>query len=338
MQRFAARGRRFVPIRWTMVVESLTRPYRVTLPMVVLVLLVPGYLVIAGLVSARVAHTPELPVDRLLPLEPGWALVYGALYLFLIILPVFVVREPSHLQRTVWAYLFVWATALVAFVAYPTTAPRPPGVEGQGFAVWGLRFLYSADPPYNCFPSLHVAHSFVSALTCYRAHRRLGIVATLCASLVALSTLFAKQHYVLDVVAGVLLAAAAYVLFLRHVSRDAIPEADRRLAPDFAWITAGIVAVMLAAFWVAYVFGGNRPVLFPERSVDDANARRATAVIRGAPQQHLLHSPGFVTSASHASVSELDGGISSHSALSNCCPGPCRVTLEVSRMPVGKSP
>lgn len=54
---------------------------------------------------------------------------------------------------------------------------------GEGFAVWGLRALYRADPPCNCFPSLHVAHSFVSAL-------------------VAMSTVFIKQHYVLDVIAG----------------------------------------------------------------------------------------------------------------------------------------
>jgi hypothetical protein len=46
----------------------------------------------------------------------------------------------------------------------------------------GLRFLYSSDPPYNCFPSLHAAHSFVSALTCYRVHRGVGIAAVLGAS------------------------------------------------------------------------------------------------------------------------------------------------------------
>jgi membrane-associated phospholipid phosphatase len=235
-----------------MITDSLTRPYRVTIPMVVLVSLVPGYIVIAGLMPGRVLHTPELPVDRLVPLQPVWALVYGPLYLFLIFLPVFVVRQEEHLRRTVWAYLAVWLTAFVSFLVYPTVAPRPVSVGGEGFAVWGLRVLYAADPPYNCFPSLHVAHSFVSALTCYRAHRWVGITATLCASFVAISTLFAKQHYILDVVAGVFLAGVAYVLFLRTVSRDAIPEPDRRLAPVFAFVTMGLVGVALACFWVAY--------------------------------------------------------------------------------------
>jgi membrane-associated phospholipid phosphatase len=130
-------------------------------------------------------------------------------------------------------------------------------VIGDGFAAWGLRFLYTADPVYNCFPSLHVAHSFVSALACYRVHRKLGVAGAVCATLVAVSTLFAKQHYLLDVLAGVGLAGVAYVLFLRNFPRDRVPERERRLAPAFALATAGIVTVALACFWAAYRLGGS---------------------------------------------------------------------------------
>jgi SH3-like domain-containing protein len=157
----------------------------VTIPVVALFLLVPFYIVIAGRVSSGTLHAPELPWDRALPLQPTWALVYGSLYAFLIALPVFVVRQEEHIRRTFRAYLAVWIAAYVCFLVYPTVAPRPAEVTGEGFAVWGLRSLYGADPPYNCFPSLHVAHSFVSALTCYRLHRQLGLAALGCASLVA---------------------------------------------------------------------------------------------------------------------------------------------------------
>ena len=131
-------------------------------------------------------------------------------------------------------------------------APRPAKVIGEGFVVWGLRFLYSADPPYNCFPSLHVAHSFVSALTCYRVHRGVGIAAALCAALVGLSTLFTKQHYILDVIAGILLACVAYLVFLRNYPREGIPELDRRLAPVFALGVIALTGLVFVCFWVAY--------------------------------------------------------------------------------------
>ena len=76
-----------------MVVESLTRPYPVRAPMVVLVVLVRFYIFIAQLMPGRTLHVPEIAFDRLLPLQPGWALVYGSLYLFLIVVPVFLVRQ-----------------------------------------------------------------------------------------------------------------------------------------------------------------------------------------------------------------------------------------------------
>jgi len=241
-----------------MVAQSLTRPYPVTIPMVVLVTLVPFYIFIGQMMRGRTAlHVPALAFDRVIPLQPAWAMVYGSLYLFLIMLPVFVVRQDEQIRRTVWAYLAIWITAYVVFLAYPTMASRPAEVIGKGFAVWGLRFLYDADPPYNCFPSLHVAHSFVSALTCYRVHRGVGISAGICASLVGLSTLLTKQHYILDVLAGILLAWGAYAIFLRSYPRDDIPDLERRLAPVLALCIIGIVVLALAGFWVAYRLSGE---------------------------------------------------------------------------------
>lgn len=246
-----------IPVAWSSVRQALTRPYRVTAPMVLLVSLVPFYLVIARRAGEGVAHAPALAVDRLLPLVPAWALVYGALYAFLIVVPLFVVQPQELIRRTVWAYLTVWIVAYVWFLLYPTVAPRAQTVTvpGQGFAVWGLQTLYDADPPYNCFPSIHVAHSFVSALACSRVHRALGGIAILVASLVALSTLFTKQHYVADLVAGILLALAAWGLFLRGYPRAGIQDLEHRVAPRLALCAAGIAALGVAIMWVAYRLG-----------------------------------------------------------------------------------
>jgi membrane-associated phospholipid phosphatase len=243
---------------WKRVAQSLARPYRVPAAMILLVALVPLYIFIPEFWPPERRYAPELPLDRALPLMPTWALVYGALYMFLILLPIFVMRQDEGIRRTVNAYLLIWITAYVFFfILYPTVAPRPPRVIGQGFAAWGLRALYSSDPPYNCFPSLHVAHSFVSALACYRVHRRVGIVAVVCAALVALSTLFTKQHYILDVIAGVILAFTAYAIFLRNYAREEVPDLDRQVAPALALCILGLVSVVLAAYWIIYRMSGE---------------------------------------------------------------------------------
>ena len=257
---------------WRLVAQSLTTPYRVPASMVLLVSLVPLYVFIPELLSGRTLHVPELAWDRLVPLQPSWVLFYGPLYLFLIVLPVLVVRQEEHIRRTVLAYLSVWITAYVCFLVYPTTAPRPAALIGEGFGVWSLRLLYAADPPYNCLPSLHVAHSFVSALTCHRVHRRLGLAALLAASLVALSTLFTKQHYVLDVVAGALMGCVAYGVFVRPFPREKVPELDRRLAPVLALGILAILGLAVAGAWLVYAGGIDEPLVaadatrYPNRS------------------------------------------------------------------------
>ena len=240
------------PVTWTDLKQALTRPYPVTLPMVVLVSLIPLYLLIGLWTEEGRAFAPATSIDAALPLVPAWSLIYGALYLYLITLPILVVQDRAVVDRTVHAYLTVWLVSYAFFILVPTIAPRPEEVNGGGFAAWGLRGLYGADPPYNCFPSLHVAHSFVSALACRRIHRGLGVVALIFAGLVALSTLFTKQHYVVDLVAGIFLATVACGFFYRDLPKNLDDHLQQRVAPTIAGGLAGIILLGVVGFWLIY--------------------------------------------------------------------------------------
>lgn len=237
---------------WGALGRAVNRPYRVTFPMVLLVSMVPFYLVIADRTGGGGVYAPALPLDRVLPVVPAWALVYGAVYLFLILLPIVVVQDEAGIRGTVRAYLAIWTVSYAFFLLIPTVAPRPDHVAGSGFAVWGLKSLYGADPPYNCFPSLHVAHSFVSALACRRVHRGVGRVALACASLVAISTLFTKQHWVVDVIAGMALAFAAFAIFLPRSLDAGVARPHRRVAPFLALGVGAIVGLATAGMWLFY--------------------------------------------------------------------------------------
>lgn len=106
------------------------------------------------------------------------------------------------------------------------------------------------------FLTLHVAQCFLAALTCYHVHRGVGAVACAWAFLVGLLTLYTKQHYVVDVIAGAFLAYAAYRTFIRNYPRDAIPEFERRLAPVLAVGAFGMYGLILAGLWLAYAIYG----------------------------------------------------------------------------------
>ena len=177
--------------------------------------LVLSYFAIAAVTTGRTLFVPELALDRAVPLQPAWTPVYLSLWVFSF-LPLFVVRDVERRRRTILAYIATAITAYIVFLILPTAAPRPAAVPGDGILAWCLRTLYDFDPPYNCFPSLHVAYSFLAALSAYHAHRAFGVVALLWATLVGISTLFIKQHFVSDVITGALLALAAYGSVVRQ--------------------------------------------------------------------------------------------------------------------------
>lgn len=230
--------------------------------MAALVSLVPLYIFIGVANTGRPHHAPAIGLDRMIPLMPAWSIVYGALYLFLIVLPVLVISHNELINRTVRAYLLIWVTAYAFFLALPTVAPRPQDefVPGTGFGAWGLRLLYELDPPVNCFPSLHVAHSFVGAFAVWRLHARLGAAALAAAVLVAVSTVFTKQHYVVDTISGFALAGAAYAIFIRGFERNAASERERVVAPAVAFVLLVGIAIWVLAAWWFYKTGGVVPV------------------------------------------------------------------------------
>ena len=220
-----------------------------------IVSLAPLYFVIGEMTRGQRTYAPEIALDRTLSVQPAWTLVYGSLYVFIVALPLLVVRQPELYRRAMQAYLMVMLVGYAGFLLYPTVAPRPAQVPGDGFSAWTLRLVYSIDPPHGCFPSLHVAYSFVSALTCYRVHPGVGVIAGLWAALIGVSTLYTKQHYVLDVITGALAAYVAYWLFLRSYPREMISKSDRLRAPRRALWAVVIIVVMVVGFWVTYQAG-----------------------------------------------------------------------------------
>jgi membrane-associated phospholipid phosphatase len=237
---------------WSAIVELMTRPQPVTIPMVVLFAIIPVYIFIGeALMPGRTLHVPELALDRVVPVRAAWSVIYGSLFLAAL-LPVFVVHRQELIRRTILAFLMVWLFSYACFLAYPTIGPRPAVVAGDDFFAWALRVIYSSDVRYNCLPSLHVAQCFLAALACYRVHRGVGAVALVWAFLVGISTLYTKQHYVLDVIAGIILACVAYVMFLRGYPREDVPERERRLAPALALGAVGIYALIVAGLWFVY--------------------------------------------------------------------------------------
>jgi membrane-associated phospholipid phosphatase len=122
------------------------------------------------------------------------------------------------LNKHLYSFLVTVFLACAFFAVYPTTYPRelyplPAGLDPYTLAAF--EFLRRMDSPANCLPSLHVALPFVIApgfLEDRLYHPWPFLLIFSWSVLLAASTLTTKQHYLWDVLGGVLLAAGVYAL------------------------------------------------------------------------------------------------------------------------------
>ena len=157
------------------------------------------------------------PLDDLIPVVGPFAVpyvslrpfIYGSALLFLLV--------RARIYRS--AALSMTFTLLVsyAFYAFAQSYIERPVLTGTDVFSQMIREVYAGDQPYNDFPSLHASLSTIFAIHWWRVDRRIGLGVAVWAALIVVSTVFVKQHYVADMLAGVLLAFIASWVSLRVV-------------------------------------------------------------------------------------------------------------------------
>lgn len=149
------------------------------------------------------------PIDDLIPVIGPFVVPYVSLRPFIYASALLFLLFRARIYRS--AALSMTITLLVSYGFYAllqTFIARPVLTGGDVFSRM-IRDVYAGDQPYNDFPSLHASLSTIFAIHWWRVDRRIGIAVAVWVTLIVLSTVFVKQHYVADMVAGVLLAFAA---------------------------------------------------------------------------------------------------------------------------------
>lgn len=162
-------------------------------------------------------HAPhrnlELYVDALVPFLPWTVSIYLGCFVFWAVFYVGMARTDSPLAcRFFLADFLAKGVCLIFFLLLPTTNLRPP-VPGSGLWDHLLRFVYQVDAPTNLFPSIHCLVSwlcFVGARSLPRFPRWGVWLTGLTAAAICLSTLTTRQHVLVDVFGGILLAEGSY--------------------------------------------------------------------------------------------------------------------------------
>jgi membrane-associated phospholipid phosphatase len=175
---------------------------------VIYVLFTATYVSINAYSVGRAAHTLFLPGEERLPFLPIFEYLYVLTY-FVAVLLVATVRDYATFRRLLHATGVTLLIAYTTYLLFPVYFERPR-LEVTSLHTW-LLSLEFMDKPYNHFPSLHVAHSWL-AVFASQVSRRSRIGLYVLAAAVSISTLFVKQHYVADVVYGFAVAVMAWRL------------------------------------------------------------------------------------------------------------------------------
>jgi membrane-associated phospholipid phosphatase len=149
----------------------------------------------------------HLDLERQTPFVPAALPGYVSEYL-LFALPPFVLRTRRELDALAATMAAVMLAAGVVFLLVPAAPAFPPPAD---MGAWGppVRFIKWVALAHNLLPSLHVALSVVCVFVYARRAAAAGkALLWLWAAVIAASTLFLHQHYLLDVLTGAALGWA----------------------------------------------------------------------------------------------------------------------------------
>ena len=116
---------------------------------------------------------------------------------------------------------------------------------------WAVSVLYSLDPPYNLFPSLHLSLALLAAFSAWKAKRLYGVGVGVGVGLVAVAVCTVKQHVLVDVLGGAVLASLSGGLIIGTY------RAKRGVMPAYGWrgpeLYVGLLVLAYAGIYAAYL-------------------------------------------------------------------------------------
>jgi membrane-associated phospholipid phosphatase len=151
------------------------------------------------------------PLDSWLPLVPIWTIPYVLSLAWWAGCFIWASLEmnPGLYRACVASTLFTMLTAYAFYLLYPTYVERPI-IEGSSWQFDMLRHLYANDRAYNAFPSGHTYTSLLILFYWWIWQPRLRWPWLAIVSVILLSTLLTHQHYLVDLLGGLLWAVVGF--------------------------------------------------------------------------------------------------------------------------------
>ncbi len=172
----------------------------------------------------------KTPLDDLIPVVSPFVIPYVSLQPFVYASLILFILFRTRIFQS--AALSTIAALLVSYLFYfflQTYIDRPR-LAGDDILTRMILGVYASDNPYNDFPSLHASISTILAIHWWRVDKRIGLPVAAWVALIVASTVFVKQHYVPDPIAGLLLAFGVSWMFGKWITQPRVMIEDHQPA------------------------------------------------------------------------------------------------------------
>ena len=172
-------------------------------------------------------------VDYHIPFIPLFIIPYVLAYVQWIVGYIVIARQgKEYCNRVMGGEMISKLIVGIIFLTFPTIMLREEAV-GMDIFSRGVALLYRLDAPTNLFPSIHCLESYIcmkSALEIKDIGKRYRITMVVMSLLVFMSTVFIKQHVILDFFGAVIVAEAGRLIMeFLYANRCVIFEKRRKI-------------------------------------------------------------------------------------------------------------
>ncbi len=144
-----------------------------------------------------------------------------SIWIYIILYPVYLIwalwsyKDEIEMNKTLYGFLVLTLISCSIFIVFPVIYPRQfyPLPLSNDISTLIFRGMRELDKPSNCFPSLHVGLCYLFCFGFLKESKTKYYISLFVSTLIAISTLTTKQHYIYDIVGGFFLALAIYIFF-----------------------------------------------------------------------------------------------------------------------------
>lgn len=164
---------------------------------------------------AKAGKNIEISLDKTIPFKAIFIIPYIYWYIFIFVGLIYILyKSRVEYSRIFISIVIGMCCCYIIYYLFPTQINRP-FVDNSNILSKLVNFIYNLDKPFNCFPSIHVLNTyFIMRYTKKIYSKKFFYYTQIVGLLIILSTVFIKQHFVLDIIGSIILCEL--VIFLSN--------------------------------------------------------------------------------------------------------------------------